>query len=120
MPNFSSLARLEVPEKFLGVGGVGWCLHSHSIAKPNLVLRLGWGFDNIAATACLNFAYGRYFLSILNIPLLLDRSLRSPGCSPYKWPFQVKVSLTKNFFTSCGFACFSFNHPVLSSTRMLR
>ena len=54
MPNFSSLARLEVPEKFLwwvgwggwdGVGGVGG-LHSHYIVKPNLVLRLGWGFDN--------------------------------------------------------------------------
>ena len=44
MPNFSSLARLEVPEKF--VWG-GWGLHSHYIVKHNLVLRLGWGFDNI-------------------------------------------------------------------------
>ena len=50
LPNFSSLARLEVPEKFLwwmgGWGVVGWGLHSHYIVKPNLVLRLGWGFDN--------------------------------------------------------------------------
>ena len=23
-------------------------VHSHFIVKPNLVLRLGWGFDNIA------------------------------------------------------------------------
>ena len=43
MPNFSSLARLEVPEKF--VGG-GWVVHSHYIVKPNLVLKLDWGFDN--------------------------------------------------------------------------
>ena len=27
------------------MGGVGWCLQSHFIVKPNLVLRLGWGFD---------------------------------------------------------------------------
>ena len=27
------------------VGG-GWGLRSHFIAKPNLVLWLGWGFDN--------------------------------------------------------------------------
>ena len=26
------------------VGG-WWGLHSHYIVKPNLVLRLGWGFD---------------------------------------------------------------------------
>ena len=38
MPNFSSLARLEVPEKFLWVGGVGWGgwgLQSHFRVKPN-------------------------------------------------------------------------------------
>ena len=48
MPNFSSLACLEVPEKFLWggwVGVVGWGLHSHYVVKPNLVLRLGWGSD---------------------------------------------------------------------------
>ena len=33
MPNFSSLARLEVPEKFCG--GVGGALHSHFHVKPN-------------------------------------------------------------------------------------
>ena len=25
---------------------VGWGVQSHFIVKPNLVLRLGWGFDN--------------------------------------------------------------------------
>ena len=44
MPNFSSLARLEVPEKFLWVGG-GWGLQSHFMSNPTVVLRLGWGFD---------------------------------------------------------------------------
>ena len=34
MPNFSSLARLEVPEKFVWVGG-GWGLHSHFSVQPN-------------------------------------------------------------------------------------
>ena len=29
---------------------VGWGLHSHYIVKPNLVLRLGWGFDNTHAS----------------------------------------------------------------------
>ena len=45
MPNFSSLARLEVPEKFLWGGGG---LHSHFHVKPNrcFVLCWGWGFDN--------------------------------------------------------------------------
>ena len=57
MPNFSSLAGLEVAEKFLwGVGGGGWGggwggwggLHSHFHVKPNrcVVLCWGWGFDN--------------------------------------------------------------------------
>ena len=47
MPNFSSLARLEVPEKFLW--WVGWGLQSHFHVKPNrcVVLCWGWGFDNI-------------------------------------------------------------------------
>ena len=27
--------------------GVGWGVQSHFIVKPNLVLRLGWGFDNL-------------------------------------------------------------------------
>ena len=45
MPNFSSLARLEVPEKFLW--GVGGGLHSHFHVKPNrcVVLRLGLGLE---------------------------------------------------------------------------
>ena len=50
MPNFSSLAGLEVAEKFLwGVGGGGGGLHSHFHVKPNrcVVLCWGWGFDNI-------------------------------------------------------------------------
>ena len=53
MPNFSSLAGLEVAEKFLwgvgGWGGVGWGgLHSNFHVKPNrcVVLCWGWGFDN--------------------------------------------------------------------------
>ena len=28
-------------------GGVGWGLQSNFVVKPNLVLRLGWGFDNM-------------------------------------------------------------------------
>ena len=45
MPNFSSLARLEVPEKFLWVvvGGVCQVIF---MSNPTVVLRLGWGFDN--------------------------------------------------------------------------
>ena len=48
MPNFSSLARLEVPEKFVWVVGGGWGLLSHFHVKPNrcVVLCWGWGFDN--------------------------------------------------------------------------
>ena len=43
MPNFRSLARLEVPEKF--VWGWGGDLQSHFDVKPNrcVVLRLGLG-----------------------------------------------------------------------------
>jgi len=51
VPNFSSLAGLEVAEKFLwGVGWVGgWGgLHSDFRVKPTRCVRLcwGWGFDN--------------------------------------------------------------------------
>ena len=48
MPNFSSLGRLEVPEKFLWVGGVGGVCTVIFVSNPTVVLRLGWGwgFDN--------------------------------------------------------------------------
>ena len=57
VPNFSSLAHLEVPEKFVwsGVGGEGWGgLHSHFRVKPNrcVVLCWGWGFDNRLKFGC--------------------------------------------------------------------
>ena len=45
MPNFSSLARLEVPEKFLWWLGRGCKLIF--VQNPTVVLRLGWGFDNL-------------------------------------------------------------------------
>ena len=35
MPNFSSLARLEVPEKFVWWVGGGWGLQSHFHVQPN-------------------------------------------------------------------------------------
>ena len=48
VPNFSSLAGLEVAEKFLlGVGGVGWFAQSFSCQTQLLcgvVLGLGLGF----------------------------------------------------------------------------
>ena len=52
MPNFSSLARLEVPEKFVWWVGGGWGLQSHFRVKPNrcVVLCWGWGFDNTHET----------------------------------------------------------------------
>ena len=52
MPNFSSLARLEVPEKFLWRVGGGWWVGGVCkvifMVNPTVVLRLGlgWGFDN--------------------------------------------------------------------------
>ena len=44
MPNFSSLAGLEVTEKF-GVGGVGWWVPSEYCVQPNelaFTVALGW------------------------------------------------------------------------------
>ena len=47
MPNFSSLACLEVPGKFLwGGGGWGGVCKVIFMSNPTVVLRLGWGFDN--------------------------------------------------------------------------
>ena len=50
MPNFSSLARLEVPEKFVWWVGGGVCKVIFMV-NPTVVLRLGlgWGFDNLTA-----------------------------------------------------------------------
>ena len=47
MPNFSSLARLEVPEKFVWWVGGGVCKVIFMV-NPTVVLRLGLGsgFDN--------------------------------------------------------------------------
>ena len=39
MPNFSSLVGLEVPEKFVVVGGVGWCgEHVGTMSNPTKLL----------------------------------------------------------------------------------
>ena len=47
MPNFSSLAGLEVAEKFVW-GGVGWFAQSFSCqTQPLCCVVLGLGFDNI-------------------------------------------------------------------------
>ena len=52
MPNFSSLGRLEVPEKFLWWGGWGGVCKVIFVSNPTVVLRLGWGwgFDNRVAS----------------------------------------------------------------------
>ena len=48
MPNFSSLAGLEVAEKFeWGVGWVGVVCTVIFMPNPTVVLCWGWGFDNI-------------------------------------------------------------------------
>ena len=49
MLNFSSLARLEVPEKFVWWVVVGGVFKVIFMSNPTVVLRLGlgWGFDNI-------------------------------------------------------------------------
>ena len=53
MPNFSSLAGLEVAEKFLwgwgGGGGGGVVCTVIFMSNPTAVLCWGWGFDNKAA-----------------------------------------------------------------------
>ena len=46
MLNISSLARLEVPEKFLWLVVVGGVCKFIFMSNPTVVLRLGWGFDN--------------------------------------------------------------------------
>ena len=48
MPHFSSLARLEVPEKFVWWVVVGGVCKFIFMSNPTVVLRLGlgWGFDN--------------------------------------------------------------------------
>ena len=47
MPNFRSLAGLEVPEKFVWGGVVGGVFKVIFMSNPTVVLRLGWGFDKI-------------------------------------------------------------------------
>ena len=44
MPNFSSLARLEEPEKFLWWVGWGGVCKVIFVSNPTVVLRLGWGW----------------------------------------------------------------------------
>ena len=55
VPNFSSLARLEVPEKFLWwwmVGGWGVVCKVIFMSNPTVVLRLGSGLDNYGWLSC--------------------------------------------------------------------
>ena len=69
MLNFSSLARLEVPEKFVWVVVGGVCKVIF-MSNPTVVLRLGlgWGFDNYSielnnqyfSQACCSVIKGLY------------------------------------------------------------
>ena len=59
-------------EFLCGVGG--WCLQSHFIVKPYLVLRLGWGFDN-SLDASVRYDLGTVFWKfspnhLLNISII--------------------------------------------------
>ena len=69
MPNFSSLASLEVAEKFLWGGGVGvgWGgLHNHFHVKSNrcVVLCWGWGFDNVDFLVWFHFGPISHVMSL--------------------------------------------------------
>ena len=48
-----------------GVGWVGWGVHSHYIFKPNLVLRLGWGFDNKSGYFLLKHPVGMVTIIVM-------------------------------------------------------
>ena len=73
MPNFSSLARLEVPEKFVWwVVGGGVCKVIF-MSNPTVVLRLGWGFDKKE-----NLKNSKYTQNIFALPGVLKTvSLKS-------------------------------------------
>ena len=54
-----------------GGGGVGGGVHSHYIVKPNLVLRLGWGFDKIS--------HCHFFIDFLILnPIYLPPNCQAP------------------------------------------
>ena len=109
MPNFSSLARLEVPEKFLWVVGGWWGLQSHFHVKPNLVLRLGWGFDNsyfgiYAIETTLLYSSSRYCCSL--------QTGKTPGCgssvsSPLQLPCHPCFTDQQIMLQSCKFTLLS-------------
>ena len=49
-------------------GGVGWGVHSHYVVKPNLVLRLGWGFDkNFRIAEIIGQHHSIWSLPIVNV-----------------------------------------------------
>ena len=82
--------------EFVWVGGVGG-VHSHYIVKPNLVLRLSWGFDNYSSSAgspCIfpghmcfsNFRFLEVaFLERNLTPVLLTDRHKSSSSPGNKW-----------------------------------
>ena len=111
MPNFSSLAGLEVAEKFVwGVGGGGWggCLHSHFHVKPNrcVVLCWGWGFDNIMSQI---FSIKPIKLNLstdstkpnLEEPNLQKIKVKSNPCLFWAWPSSAPACCRILFMFIC-------------------
>ena len=102
MPNFSSLAHLEVPEKFVWWVG-GWGLQSHFHGQPNrcVEVRIGWGFDNKDNNNTFNRVLPHLKLSLLGT--LLSQMI-SNGMKIVKTGYQkenMRMQLTHIFTSFC-------------------
>ena len=104
MPNFSSLAGLEVAEKFVwGVGG-GWGgLHSHFHSQPNrcVVLCWGWGFDKKNHFQSIVCTMDMFFLNYL----LLRASFQ---CQLYGLAYELIHDVFSNYpsLVFCNRICY--------------
>ena len=100
MPNFSSLARLEVPEKLLWVGGgwVGWGLQSHFHVKPNRCVEVRFWFWQL---------FCKHSLKVPAQAKLAEKCCHLTGIL---WPInEIAVSdWSKQWTGSCRFASLTF------------
>ena len=98
MPNFSSLAGLEVAEKFLwGVGGVVCTVIFMS--NPTVVLRLGWGFDNKMSVFFQMFAEGlRYSQEMAILSIKAQEVEYTPSSKIKKCKYLHKKKIKTLYF----------------------
>ena len=83
------------------MGGVGWGVQSHYRVKPNLVLRLGWGFDNKMVSLKYQKVYRSQKIQIQGLILRLTDDLNIGFVYCRSTPNEEEIRKLNRCFNEC-------------------